>query len=295
MILQSARTNLQFLSIGCRSSARFVSSGACLSLSCSCSITHTLTSSSFAGLDASSEKDLALTPCAHEFCAECILSCLNSTSSSREPSGTCPECREKFNRSEITFLGDASEARKQSCRTVENDQKPKAIESSVDINGFHLSTSDKLVVASGAADRRSAYSPLDVEQKRIQQVNLHTLPAEFLKTWNEGYNQIGTKAARLLEEIKNMIVKDNTSKAVVFSQYLGTLDIVSEELARRGVKFARVDAMMKQHQRADSLISITIDPSTKVLLLSMKAGAAGLNLVVANVSAFSLFVLLACC
>ena len=39
---------------------------------------------------------------------------------------------------------------------------------------------------------------------------------------------------------------------------------------------------MKQHQRADNIASFTNDPSTKVLLLSIKAGAAGLNLVVAN-------------
>lgn len=79
-----------------------------------------------------------------------------------------------------------------------------------------------------------------------------------------------------------MILTDNTSKAVVFTQYLGNLDVISEELASRGIKFARVDAMMKQHQRADNIMSFTDDPTTKVLLLSMKAGAAGLNLVVAN-------------
>ena len=79
-----------------------------------------------------------------------------------------------------------------------------------------------------------------------------------------------------------MILADNTSKAVVFTQYLGNLEVISEELASRGIKFARVDAMMKQHQRADNIMSFTDDPTTKVLLLSMKAGAAGLNLVVAN-------------
>lgn len=79
-----------------------------------------------------------------------------------------------------------------------------------------------------------------------------------------------------------MIVKDNTSKAVVFTQYLGNLEVIGEELASRGIKFAQVDAKMKQHQRADNIMSFTDDPTTKVLLLSMKAGAAGLNLVVAD-------------
>lgn len=39
---------------------------------------------------------------------------------------------------------------------------------------------------------------------------------------------------------------------------------------------------MKQHQRADNIASFTTDPSIKILLLSMKSGAAGLNLVCAN-------------
>lgn len=39
---------------------------------------------------------------------------------------------------------------------------------------------------------------------------------------------------------------------------------------------------MKQYQRADNISNFTTDPETKVLLLSMRAGAAGLNLMAAN-------------
>lgn len=107
-----------------------------------------------------------------------------------------------------------------------------------------------------------------------------------------------------------MTQKDPTSKAVVFSQFLGTLNVIGEEMTIRGVAFARVDGMMKQHHRADAINSFTTDPKTKVLLLSMRgkkkcslvlrvvlvstrvpnislasfhtAGAAGLNLMAAN-------------
>jgi len=79
-----------------------------------------------------------------------------------------------------------------------------------------------------------------------------------------------------------MIKKDPTAKAVVFSQFLGTLDVAGQEIATRGIGCARVDGMMKQHQRADAILSFTNDPNTRVLLLSMRAGAAGLNLMAAN-------------
>lgn len=224
-------------------------------------------------LEATGENDIALTPCAHKFCAECILSCLQSMSSSREPIGTCPECREKIKKSELTFLGDAEDAGKKVARTEDEDQKPKANEakeSNVDINGFHLSTRDTFAAASGASDRRAVYEPLNDSEKRQQRAFCHTLPPEFLTAWNAGFTAIGTKVTKLLEEIKSMIQKDPTAKAVVFSQFLGTLDVAGQEMSVRGVNYARVDGMMKQHQRADAIHSFTNDPNTRVLLLSMR-------------------------
>lgn len=250
-------------------------------------------------LEATGEQDIAITPCAHKFCAECILSCLSTLSSSREPTGPCPECREKFAKSELTFLGDAEDAGKTASLT--QDQKPKSSEckeSNFDINGFQLSTKDTFAAASGAGDRRVVYQPLNDTEKRQQRAFCHTLPSEFLTAWDSGSNSIGTKIARLLEEIKLMKQKDPTAKAVVFSQFLGTLDVAQQELLARGFSVARVDGktrwfvfshirvqlrsynkfilpqtptgMMKQHQRADAIYSFQNDPNTRVLLLSMR-------------------------
>ena len=108
---------------------------------------------------------------------------------------------------------------------------------------------------------------------RQQPSYCHTLPPEFLTAWNTGSTTIGTKVARLLEEIKSMIQKDPTAKTVVFSQFLGTLDVAGQEIKARGIGCARVDGMMKPHQRADAILSFTNDPNTRVLLLSMRGRA----------------------
>ena len=225
-------------------------------------------------LEATAENDIALTPCAHIFCAECILSCLHGLSSTREPTGKCPECRETINKSELTFLGHAEDAGKAVSRHLEEAQKPEAKKNSkesIDINGFSLSTKDTYVSASsGAGDCRVVYEPLTDLEKRQQRVFCHTLPPEFLTAWNKGFNAIGTKVACLLEEIKSMSQKDPSAKAVVFSQFLGTLDIAGQEMTARGVTHARVDGMMQQHQRADAIQSFTNDQNTRVLLLSMR-------------------------
>lgn len=226
-------------------------------------------------LEPTGEKDIALTPCAHKFCAECILSCMHTLSRTREPTGKCPECREAIKKSEVTFLGHAEDAGKTVSRNAEEDQKPEAKkelkESTFDINGFCLSTKDTFAsVSSGADDRRVLYQPLDDTEKRQQRMFCHTLPPEFLTAWNIGFNAIGSKVACLLEEIKSMRAKDPTSKAVVFSQYLGTLDVAGQEMVARGINFARVDGTMQQHQRADAIHSFTNDQETIVLMLSMR-------------------------
>ena len=81
-------------------------------------------------LDPIEEKDIALTPCAHKFCGECIRSCLESLSSSREPRGNCPECRELIKLSELTFLGDAKDCGEKKLTSNDEDQKPQAGEKS---------------------------------------------------------------------------------------------------------------------------------------------------------------------
>jgi len=235
-------------------------------------------------LDPIEEQDIALTPCAHKFCGECIRSCLESLSSSREPRGNCPECRELIKLTELTFLGDAKDAGEKVSKN-DDDQKPKAKEEkseAIDINGFNLLTKDIFSSTTGASDQRALAEILDNKEKMQQRACCHTIPGDVLEAWNIASAQIGSKVARLLEEIKCMSQNDATSKCVVFSQFLGTLDIVQQELTARGVKFSRVDGNMKQYQRADNIHSFTNESEVKVLLLSMRAGAAGLNLMAAN-------------
>ena len=203
-----------------------------------------------------------------------------------QPTGPCPECRFEVKRSELTFLGDAVDAGKKKGASGE-DQKPAAIKTNevttMDINGFHLSTKDSVSVALATAnDRRALQDSLTDSEKRQQRAVCHTLPPEFLTAWNDGINIIGTKVACLLKEIKTMTDKDPTSKAVVFSQFLNILDVAGQELSVRGINLVRVDGHMKQHQRADAIDSFQNNPNTRVLLLSMRAGAAGLNLMAAN-------------
>ena len=221
-------------------------------------------------LELAREKNIAFIPCAHSFCFECILTVLPASSGSREPVGSCPTCRNKFKESDLTLLGDAKEAGQLVIVGNDFDKKLPALDSSIDVNGFRLSTKDILTSVTGAKDVRSCNMRLSKDEKRKQRAYCSELDRDFLDAWNKSQRKVGSKIARLLEEIKEMMRKDPTNKCVVFSQFLGVLDIVGQELSARSVSSARVDGNMQQHERVDAIQSFTDDPKTKVLLLSMR-------------------------
>jgi SNF2 family DNA or RNA helicase len=105
----------------------------------------------------------------------------------------------------------------------------------------------------------------------------------FLESFYRAEACVGTKVARLLQEIQAMIEADETSKCVVFSQYAEVLDIAAIELQSCGIQFRGIYGNRRQHERADALVDFQTDSDVKVILLSLRGGAAGLNLTSANV------------
>ncbi len=81
-------------------------------------------------------------------------------------------------------------------------------------------------------------------------------------------------------------------KVVIFSQFTSFLNIIQAALSSRarehcgldGIcgKVARLDGSMTSAKRSLALSAFSKDPETDVLLISIKAGGTGLNLVSAN-------------
>jgi DNA repair protein RAD5 len=231
------------------------------------------------------EVEVALTPCGHPFCAECVLNALHSASSTREAQGHCPQCREKIDRSELVFLGDASDAGQRALTHADEREEtpPKDAEAVFcNVSGFKMTVKEETVTVSESTTQRVGSKNLTEEERREQRACLSTLSPDFLDACGSATTTIGTKVSRLLEEIQTMFLNSATSKCVVFSQFLGVLDIAATELQARGILFVRVDGNKKQYERADALIDFSSDPNIKVFLLSMRAVAVGLNLTAAD-------------
>ena len=105
-----------------------------------------------------------------------------------------------------------------------------------------------------------------------------------------------SKLRAILEELENVWEEEPGSKVLIFSQFLGFLDILEESLKKNQITFARLDGKLSLKDRVRVLREfgttsvdekVRIPGQTKhkagsVLLISMKAGGVGLNLVAAN-------------
>jgi SWI/SNF-related matrix-associated actin-dependent regulator of chromatin subfamily A3 len=72
------------------------------------------------------------------------------------------------------------------------------------------------------------------------------------------------------------------NKTVVFSQWTSFLDVVSTQLVKSDIKFARIDGTMSAGARDEAMNALEKDPTVTVLLASLGVCSVGLNLVAAN-------------
>lgn len=91
-----------------------------------------------------------------------------------------------------------------------------------------------------------------------------------------------TKLKALIGWLLKVKDSDPTSKCLVFTQFKHSMAWLSEELPKRGFTFRSLDGSMTQKAREDALLAFRDDPPTTVFLLSVRAGAVGINLTEAN-------------
>jgi SNF2 family DNA or RNA helicase len=72
------------------------------------------------------------------------------------------------------------------------------------------------------------------------------------------------------------------AKSLVFSQFRSTLSWMQEELPKHGFQFRTLSGDMPMSKRACALRDFQNDPPTTIFLLSIRAGACGINLTQAN-------------
>lgn len=122
-----------------------------------------------------------------------------------------------------------------------------------------------------------------VAEDELQKSSMHILQgitrlrqicnsAELLKD-DKFYGNASSKMETLLEQIES---KSPHHKILVFSQFVGMLDLIRKDLHERGIAYEYLTGQTRN--RAAVVTSFQDNPEVRVFLISLKAGGVGLNL-----------------
>ncbi|KAF2622968.1 hypothetical protein BU25DRAFT_479523 [Macroventuria anomochaeta] len=90
------------------------------------------------------------------------------------------------------------------------------------------------------------------------------------------------KIEKTMELVSDIAAKDPTEKMLIFSQFTSLLDLLEVPMYERKLKYQRYDGSMSMGDRADAVEKFMDSPDERIMLLSLKAGNAGLNLAKAS-------------
>ncbi|KAH9474606.1 putative ATP-dependent helicase [Psilocybe cubensis] len=91
------------------------------------------------------------------------------------------------------------------------------------------------------------------------------------------------KIRMILKLLKEVDERSNCEeKTIIFSQFTSMLDLIQPFLTEKGIKYVRYDGSMIPKDREAALEKIKTSSTTRVILISFKAGSTGLNLTACN-------------
>lgn len=234
-------------------------------------------------------------PCGHGTCAECfarisdpVVSVRQGVDGSQSPK--CPNCRSNIDPKKITdnatfrkvHYPDPSNAQPEpeTAREVENKDESDD-ESDDDLAGF-IEKSDGNALRKERSKGKAPKKPkktlaeLKKEGMRNQKAKRKYL-RRLEKTWISS-----AKIDKTMEILQRVQDETDGEKTIIFSQFTSLLDLLEVPISRKSWGYRRYDGSMRPAERNASVMQFADDPSCKIMLVSLKAGNSGLNLVAAS-------------
>ncbi|KAJ7112399.1 SNF2 family DNA-dependent ATPase [Mycena crocata] len=169
------------------------------------------------------------------------------------------------------------------------DPKAKKPASSAGENEAGDVDGDDLAAAFGAlnvATRKCQVCMLEMDARHMaegEQYCIDCAPLAIQAKIEEADRNSSAKIRMILQLLRDIDNRsDGEEKTIIFSQFTSMLDLVEPFLHEAGVRYVRYDGSMKPVDREAALTKIKTNLSTKVILISFKAGSTGLNLTACN-------------
>ncbi|KAG8163719.1 hypothetical protein KVR01_007016 [Diaporthe batatas] len=172
-------------------------------------------------------------------------------------------------------------------RANRNSVKPKRKSSSATLGGRIDKKSRTAAASSSGRHNRKGKEPQKKKKKKVvtmadqrqaaqrSSMAMSAYKARLRKEW------ISSAKTDAIMEILEQI-RPGGEKTLVFSLWTSFLDLVEIPIERAGVRYTRYDGSMTPGGREAAVKSFMEDPRVKVMLVSLTAGNAGLNLTAAS-------------
>ena len=138
-------------------------------------------------------------------------------------------------------------------------------------DAFRLKAKEELKSKDGGSHMMEVLSIIT----RLRQICVD--PATFVENFEGESGKITT-----LKEIVENKLKDN-HRFLIFSQFVSALNIVKEEIEKMGIKYFMITGDTSAKERLNICNEFNENEEYKIVLISLKAGGTGLNLVGADV------------
>ncbi len=89
-------------------------------------------------------------------------------------------------------------------------------------------------------------------------------------------DEVSPKLEYLSQKLEELIIEEHS--ALVFSQFTSSLDVLEQELQKRGVEYFRMDGSVSQAKRKTMVEAFQCGAGPPIFLISLKTGGVGLNL-----------------
>ncbi|XP_059649855.1 helicase-like transcription factor CHR28 [Cornus florida] len=202
-------------------------------------------------------EDAVVTMCGHVFCRQCVSEFLTGDDN------TCPasECKEQLG-ADVVF----SKATLRSCMSDDFDSYPSS--------SFEFA--EKSIVMQSEYSSSKIRAALEILQSHCVSKSPSSEPCSLVRcNGNSGFNAEKVTTVHLDSQAEGPI------KAIVFSQWTSMLDLVEFSLNESCIPYRRLDGTMTLGSRDRAVKEFNTDPEVTVMLMSLKAGNLGLNMVAA--------------
>ncbi|OMO98220.1 SNF2-related protein [Corchorus capsularis] len=215
-----------------------------------------------------SAENPVITMCGHVFCYQCVSEFLTGDENMCPVTG----CKEQLG-TDIVF----SKATLRSCITGgvnASPMHPQSFEKSVLLQDEFSSSKIKTVVEILQSKCLSKNSSQELQSS----IGCNGASSSSVQTFTETDSDISVVKRTT---VHSHSVADGPIKAIVFSQWTSMLDLVERSLNSNKINYRRLDGTMSLAARDRAVKDFNTDPEVTVMLMSLKAGNLGLNMVAA--------------